>query len=73
MFGSTSPWYEAMGLSAGAKKVITVEYNQLNYEHPDIFTTTPRNSLSLIPGENGGLDAAFSISSFDHSGLGRYG
>eukprot|EP00945_MAST-04E_sp_MAST-4E-sp1_P000097 g97.t1 len=73
VFGSSNPWYEAMGLGAGAKQVVTIEYNQLHYDHPDIFTTTPRNVLSLVPGKNGGFDAAFSISSFDHSGLGRYG
>jgi hypothetical protein len=69
VFGSMSPWYEAIAISAGAKQVTTIEYNKLTYAHTAMVQTTPRELTIPI----GGFDAAFSISSFDHDGLGRYG
>ena len=69
VFGSMQPWYEAIALAAGAGHVTTIEYNRLTYEHPNITTTTP---AALQP-PAGGFDVGFSISSFDHDGLGRYG
>ena len=69
VFGSTSPWYEALLLALGAGHVTTVEYNNLTYSHPDITTLLPSN---LESGQCR-FDAAFSLSSFDHDGLGRYG
>lgn len=41
VLGSSSPWVEAAALAHGAKEVVTVEYNQLTYEHPGISTVTP--------------------------------
>jgi hypothetical protein len=73
IFGSTSPWYEAMVLASGAHSVVTIDYNRLSYQHPKIVTAIPSQILPLIPREHGGFDVAFSISSFDHSGLGRFG
>lgn len=61
------PWVEAAALALGAESVTTVEYNKLTYEHPRITTTTPSNISA------NDFDVAFSISSFDHDGLGRYG
>ena len=69
IFGSTSPWYEALVLARGAAHVTTIEYNTLTYAHDSITTSTPRDVV--IPA--GGFDVALSISSFDHDGLGRYG
>lgn len=69
IYGSMSPWYEAMAVAAGASKVVTVEYNNLTYTHPKMEQVTPRE-FAPPPG---GFDAAISISSFDHDGLGRYG
>eukprot|EP01012_Entosiphon_sulcatum_P008984 TRINITY_DN14953_c0_g1_i2.p1 TRINITY_DN14953_c0_g1~~TRINITY_DN14953_c0_g1_i2.p1 ORF type:complete len:172 (+),score=14.68 TRINITY_DN14953_c0_g1_i2:467-982(+) len=69
VFGSTEPWYEALALAAGAHTVTTVEYNRLVYEHPAITTVMPFE-FEIPPG---GFDAALSVSSFDHDGLGRYG
>jgi hypothetical protein len=70
VFGSTKPWYEAIALAFNADHVTTVEYNDLTYKHPGITTTTPDKFYSQEVFDN---DAAFSISSFDHDGLGRYG
>jgi len=70
IFGSMSPWYEAIAVAAGAEAVTTLEYNKLTYDHPKMHTATPAE-VELPAG--GGFDFAFSISSFDHDGLGRYG
>lgn len=87
VFGSTQPTVEAMLLAAGAAFVMTVEYNQLTYDHPSVLTVTPEavnqmwassNSTSTtattptIPPPHS-FDLAVSMSSFDHDGLGRYG
>lgn len=69
VFGSMEPWYEAVALAAGATHVTTIEYNTLTYDHPNMTTCTP--SEVRLP--DGGFDVGFSISSFDHDGLGRYG
>ena len=64
VFGSMSPWYEAIAVAAGAVKVTTIEYNKLTYDHPQMETVVPADLV--LP--EGGFDAAFSISSFDHDG-----
>ena len=63
IFGSTSPWYEAMVLASGAHSVVTIDYNRLSYQHPKIVTAIHSQILPLIPREHGGFDVAFSISS----------
>eukprot|EP00466_Bigelowiella_natans_P021508 jgi/Bigna1/87546/estExt_fgenesh1_pg.C_210159 len=71
VFGSMEPYFECICLAHGAKTVTTVEYNKLTFEHPQLKTLTveefhqKKHTLKF--------DAAFSISSFDHDGLGRYG
>lgn len=69
VFGSMQPWYEAIAVASGARSVYTIEYNKLTYTHPKMTQSTPADVT--IP--DGGFDIAFSISSFDHDGLGRYG
>jgi hypothetical protein len=64
VFGSMSPWYEAIAVAAGAAEVTTIEYNHLTYTHPQMKTTTPTDLVLPV----GGFDAALSISSFDHDG-----
>jgi hypothetical protein len=68
ILGSTLPWYESILLSYGAHPT-TIEYNKISCEDPrlefltiDKFDANPRQ-----------FDAIFSISSFEHTGLGRYG
>ena len=65
--GSTCPWYEAMAIEFGAKKCVVFEYSKreefddkIQYLHPD-----------EVGDEQ--FDVCFSISSFEHDGLGRYG
>jgi len=66
VFGSENPWYEIISQEFGAKEVTVVEYgdrvdaNGIKYVKPSVLG-------------NGQFDCAFSISSFEHDGLGRYG
>lgn len=69
VFGSTSPWYEALLLASGAHHITTVEYNRLTYDHPNITTLL----LSNLDTTKTHFNAVVSLSSFDHDGLGRYG
>eukprot|EP00754_Rhynchopus_humris_P039963 Rhum_TRINITY_DN23034_c0_g2::Rhum_TRINITY_DN23034_c0_g2_i1::g.176769::m.176769 len=74
VYGSMEPWYEAVALAYGASEVTTIEYNKLTYEWPGMKTITvaeceePERQSECL-----GFDFGFSISSFDHDGLGRYG
>lgn len=74
ILGSQRPWFEAVALAFGASKVTTLEYNKIDYTHPKITTITNQEYF-----QNGNLrdreqfDVAFSMSSYEHDGLGRYG
>jgi hypothetical protein len=68
IFGSVYPQYEAFCLNAGAHPV-TIEYNVRCSDCDEIAFFTPAQFDALArKGE-----AAISISSFEHDGLGRYG
>jgi hypothetical protein len=69
VWGSMSPWYEALAVASGASRVTTVEYNRLTYDHELMEQVTPRELPAHTP--VGGFGVALSISSFDHDGLGR--
>lgn len=67
IMGSINPWYESVCIFYGGKPV-TIEYNiilptdsRLKMIHINDYKSYPK------------FDAAFSISSFEHDGLGRYG
>lgn len=62
------PWYECICLEYGGKPT-TVDYNPIRFGDPRL------RFLKAPPGADqwGAFDAAFSISSFEHDGLGRYG
>jgi hypothetical protein len=68
IFGSVLPGYESLCLSYGGIPT-TIEYNRIIAEDPRLKIITPgeydKNPIKF--------DAAFSISSFEHDGLGRYG
>jgi len=68
IMGSIKPWYESMTLEFGGNPT-TIEYNLPGYNHPEIKEISVqeywKNPIQF--------DAAFSISSFEHDGLGRYG
>lgn len=68
VMGSIRPWYEAMTIAYGGFPT-TVEYNLPNYNHPLIKEILFFDLLK----SNQQFDAAISISSFEHDGLGRYG
>ena len=69
IIGSEEPCYEACALYYGAKEVTMVEYQKVTSEHPNIKTVTAEEFSKM----NEKYDAAISISSVEHSGLGRYG
>jgi hypothetical protein len=73
IIGSTSPWVESLVLSLGASHVTTLEYNQLTYDHPQITTISSEQMTEFYKTSQSQFDFIFSISSFDHDGLGRYG
>ena len=77
VLGSQEPWYESLLLAWGAGSVVTMEYNNLTYAHPQLSTVTPRAFLSS---EGGGeyfgprhFDVVVAVAAVDHDGLGRYG
>ncbi len=69
VIGSVRPWYETVALEFGARSCLTIEYNRIISSDPLIQTLTPKE-FELRPEV---VDAVFSISSFEHDGLGRYG
>jgi len=69
IIGSQEPCYEALALLNKAKYVTTVEYQELSSTYKRLrVLTVPR-----FENDNTIFDCAFSISSVEHSGLGRYG
>jgi hypothetical protein len=68
IMGSVKPWYEAICIAYGGKPT-TIEYNPIISEDPRLKTVTV-DKYNKKPQK---FDAAFSISSFEHDGLGRYG
>lgn len=71
IIGSTMPWYEAMCIANGAASCTTIDYNKLRYNHPLIQTFTLNEFEQRATRKQ--FDFIFSISSFEHDGLGRYG
>ena len=70
VLGSTQPWYEAMALTEGARRVVMIQHNVSYhralhaYTHSAFFASKERPET---------VDVILSISSFEHHGLGRYG
>jgi hypothetical protein len=66
--GSMSPWYEAMFIHFGARPV-TIDYNHI------VVKTQRMKFMSVDEWERDRrrFDVGFSISSFEHDGLGAYG
>lgn len=62
------PWYESICLAFGGSPT-TIDYNAIEFGDERVrFIQAPLTSEQVAP-----FDAAFSISSFEHDGLGRYG
>jgi len=83
IIGSNVPWYESICIAHQAALCVTLEYNQLRYQHPETHTYTVTEweaaqasgaacEWPSVPFRCK-FDAVWSISSFEHDGLGRYG
>jgi len=66
--GSLTPWYEANCLHHGARST-TIDYNPIITQSKRIRTMT----IAQWDAEQPRFDVAWSISSFEHDGLGMYG
>jgi hypothetical protein len=74
VIGSETPWLEAMLLEYGAQHVSTLEFGAIQTDHPQLTTFTPQEfTLKFLQGMIPQFDFAFSYSSLEHDGLGRYG
>lgn len=65
--GSEQPSYESICLAYGGKPTV-VDYNKPNINYPRVEVMSSLEDL-----DDNKYDVAFSISSFEHDGLGRYG
>ncbi|MBT8341608.1 MAG: DUF268 domain-containing protein, partial [Desulfatitalea sp.] len=68
VMGSQVPFYEAVCLARGARPT-TVEFEKIRSDHPDHDTLT----VEALGRSTQLYDAAIAISTFEHTGLGRYG
>jgi len=74
VLGSLEPWYECVALTYGANPIHTVEYGSRTSSDPRFHFITPSAmEAEVAAGTWEPFDTAFSISSFEHDGLGRYG
>lgn len=77
VFGSTDPSIEAMVAAFGAKEISTLEYNNLTFHTPhtvpSMRTINKQGFEHFYASHKATIDVAFSISTFEHDGLGRYG
>ena len=69
VFGSQTPWVEAIALNCNASSVTTFDYNRPICEDTRINTA----SMSELARHRERYDVAISYSSLEHDGLGRYG
>jgi len=74
VIGTEVPWAEAVLINLGVNKVTTVEYRGIIIEHPRVHVITPYKLAGKFLNRTADIfDAAFSYSSIEHAGLGRYG
>jgi len=78
VLGSSEPWIEALSFALNADSVVSVDYNYLSYgadvnKTRSIQTVSEEDFDEFYKNSANSFDVAFSISSVDHSGLGRYG
>lgn len=73
VIGSENPWVEAILLARGADSVITIEYGAINSTVPEIITFLPDEFASKELNSTFLFDFVITVSSIEHSGLGRYG
>ena len=68
IIGSAKPWYEAICLAYGGAPV-TIDYNKIESNDNRLTLLT----VDECKNKAAKFDAVFSISTFEHDGLGRYG
>ena len=74
VIGTEVPWAEAVLVNLGVDKVTTIEYREIVIEHPRVHVITPYKFAEKFLNRTADIfDAAFSYSSIEHAGLGRYG
>ena len=74
VIGTAVPWAEAMLINLGADRITTVEYRNIVIEHPRLQVITPYKLAEKFLNRTADtFDTAFSYSSIEHAGLGRYG
>ena len=73
VWGSEKPWLEVLLARRGAAMTLTAEYGGIKSSHPSIKTATPQAFASFMLQDDVKFDFAFTYSSLEHSGLGRYG
>jgi SAM-dependent methyltransferase len=72
--GSQSPWAEASLFNAGASHVTTIEYMNITTDYPNYTTLHPSEvAKKYLDRSWSSVDFAYSYSSLEHDGLGRYG
>ena len=67
IIGSLMPWYESIALEFGCGSCTVVEYRKQDKPVPNVKYIQPHELDTLK------FDVVFSISSYEHDGLGRYG
>lgn len=74
VLGTQMPWLESILLHAGVGHITTLDYVEIECEHPNITTVMPRDfARSYLDGTLPDFDAVVTFSSVEHSGLGRWG
>jgi hypothetical protein len=72
--GSQSPWAEAALFNAGARKIVTIEFRHVVTDYPNYSGQLPSEVAKIyLASKWPGVDFAFSFSTLEHDGLGRYG
>lgn len=72
--GSQSPWAEAGLFNFGAKHITTIEYMKITSDYPNYSSLHPNEvAVKFLKKQWHFIDFAFSFSSIEHDGLGRYG
>jgi len=74
VIGSQSPWLEAVLITRGAAKIVTLEYGSFISQYPTHQFIKPKQFREqYLSGDLDKFDIVFTYSSLEHSGLGRYG
>jgi hypothetical protein len=74
VLGSQTPWAEASLFNAGASHVTTIEYMKITTDYPNYSALHPIEVAQKYLNQSWtDVDVAFSFSSLEHDGLGRYG